>query len=219
MNFLSAKDVLEFIGLISAAVTAIVIATKQGRLWIVSHYKKYMEHRKAKMEMPVILKTIDGRLKRVEYELSPNGGGSMKDSLKIIKAEIEAANWLSPRPIFRCTSNGANIFVNEAYCHLCGVTATDLMRLGWRNFSADTDQMDDFYRRWLIASAELSQFSGKLKIQNIRGEYQGEWIVRIRLLGPIDGGDHNDFLWHGGLYPFDQVAKEYAKQYNIPLFN
>jgi hypothetical protein len=26
-------------------------------------------------------------------------------------------------------------------------------------------------------------------------------------------------LWHGGLYPSDQVAKDYAKQYNIPLFN
>jgi hypothetical protein len=46
----------------------------------------------------------------------------------------------------------------------------------------------------------------------------GEWTVRIRLLGAIDHQPNTDYLWHGGLYPYDQKAKEYAKEYNIPLF-
>ena len=217
--FFNSKEFFEIIGIVLGALTAISVASKTIREYVINKYKKWREISKLKSEMPLILKDIDNRLKRVEYEISPNGGGSMKDSLKIIKAEIEATNWLSPRPMFRCTSVGSNIFVNEAYCQLCGVTSSELMKLGWRNFSADFEQMDDFYRRWLVSSHELSQFTGKLKIQTNTGKYRGEWAVRIRLLGPIVGGEPNDYLWHGGLYPSDQVAKDYAKQYNIPLFN
>jgi PAS domain S-box-containing protein len=141
----------------------------------------------------------------------------MKDSLKIIKAEIEAANWLSPRPMFRCTSKGINIFVNEAYCQLCGTTSEELSRLNWRNFMADLDQMDDYFRRWSESTKELSQFVGLLKFQTKRGEYRGEWTARIRLLGEIDERV-DDYLWHGTLYPHDQTAKDYAREYNIPTF-
>jgi PAS domain-containing protein len=217
MRFLS-PQFLEYIGLFLGTLGAIIIATKNGRDFFISRYKNWRKYVKAKKEMPHLLKNIDERLQRVEYEISPNGGGSMKDSLKIIKAEIEATNWLSPRPMFRCTSKGLNIFVNEAYCQLCGVTSSELLKLGWRNFSADLDQMDDFYKRWISASENLSQFTGKLKIQNNHGEYRGEWTVRIRLLGAIDGQPNTDYLWHGGLYPSNQVAKDYAKEYNIPLF-
>jgi hypothetical protein len=57
-----------------------------------------------------------------------------------------------------------------------------------------------------------------LKIQNNHGEYRGEWTIRIRLLGAIDSEPNNDYLWHGSLYPYDQDAKAYAKEYNIPTF-
>jgi PAS domain-containing protein len=211
-------QILEYIGLLLGVLTAIVIATKNGRDFFIKRYKNWRKYTKSKKEMPFLIKNIDERLKKVEYEISPNGGGSMKDSLKIIKAEIEATNWLSPRPMFRCTSKGLNIFVNEAYCQLCGVTSSELLKLGWRNFSADLNQMDHFYERWLAAADTLSQFTGKLKIQNNHGEYRGEWTIRIRLLGAIDSEPNNDYLWHGSLYPYDQDAKEYAKEYNIPTF-
>jgi PAS domain-containing protein len=217
MNFLS-PQLLEYIGLLLGAITAIIVATKNGRDFFIIRYKNWREYSKSKREMPFIVKNIDDRLRKVEYEISPNGGGSMKDSLKIIKAEIEATNWLSPRPMFRCTSKGLNIFVNEAYCQLCGVMSSDLLKLGWKNFAYDLDQADDFFKRWTIAAENLSQFAGKLKFQNNEGEYMGEWTVRIRLLGAIDHLPNTDYLWHGGLYPYDQTAKDYAKEYNIPLF-
>ena len=217
MNFLS-PQFLEYIALFLGAITTIIVFSKNLRNFIVKKYKSHSEYSKSKREMPFTIRNIDDRLKKVEYEISPNGGGSMKDSLKIIKAEIEATNWLSPRPMFRCTSKGLNIFVNEAYCQLCGVTSSELLKLGWRNFSADLNQMDHFYERWLAAADTLSQFNGKLKIQNNHGEYRGEWTIRIRLLGAIDSEPNNDYLWHGSLYPYDQDAKAYAKEYNIPTF-
>jgi PAS domain-containing protein len=217
------KEIVELTGLILGVISALIIATKNGRGWIVSKFKSLREKRATRQDMPNLVREIrdlvgqlDHRLQKVEYEISPNGGGSMKDALKLIKAEIEASNWLSPRPTFRTTSSGINTFVNEAYCQLCGVTSEELMRLGWKNFCADEEQSDEFFKRWLISAKELSQFSGKLKIQNKRGEYRGEWIVRIRLLGPIDSVNP-DYLWHGGLYPLDDIAMRYARNYNIPL--
>jgi PAS domain-containing protein len=128
---------------------------------------------------------------------------------------MEATFWLNPRPSFRTTSRGVNILVNESYCHLCGATSDDLLKLGWRNFVEDEEQLDDYTRRWLESSKEFSQFSGKLKIKNNKNESRGEWIIKIRPLGPLENS--NDYIWHGTLYPFDYTAIEYAKAQNIPV--
>jgi len=215
--YLSIVEILKFIGLLFAALTALMAISKTVRNWVVNSHKKRQEYKKARHEMPKLLKNIDDRLKRVEYEISPNSGTSMKDSLNIIKAEIDANNWLSPRPSFRCTSTGINTFVNEAYCQLCGVNADELMRLGWKSFASDEDQADDYYDRFIKSTTNQSQFSGRLKIKSRNDEYRGEWSIRIRPLGPIVTPDGKDFLWSGALWPYDQVAKTYAKQYNIPL--
>lgn len=217
------KDTLEMAGLILGVATSLIVATKQGRDWLVAKWKNYQQVKKVRSELPYFIQNIntkmdamDNRLKKIEYETTPNSGGTLMGFVKLIKAEIEATNWLSPRPTFRTTSSGLNVFVNEAYCQLCGVTSEELMRLGWKNFAADSDDLDDFYDRWLQSSQQLSPFSGRLKLQNKNGEYRGEWTVRIRLLGPIDSiNPVPEYLWHGGLYPFDQKAKEYAKENGI----
>lgn len=201
---------------------SVLVFFKKIKKFFVEKYKKYKNYNKSKHEMPEILQEIklgisnlDARLKNVEYEISPNGGGSMKDSLKIIKAEIEAVFWLNPKPSFRTTSKGMNIQVNEAYCHLCATSSEELLRLNWKNYIEDELQLDDYMRRWEESTNAFSQFTGKLKFKNSRGEYMGEWMVKVRPLGPIEGG--KDYLWHGTIYPFDQKSKEYARNFNIPL--
>jgi PAS domain-containing protein len=215
--YLSIIEILKLIGLLGTALGVLMGVSKKVRMWVIDKYQKNQEYIKARHEMPNLLKNIDDRLRRVEYEISPNSGTSMKDSINIMKAEMDANNWLSPRPSFRCTSKGINTFVNEAYCHLCGVTPDELMKLGWKSFADDADQADDYYERFIQSTSNQSQFSGKIKIKNKNEEYQGEWIIRIRPLGSIKTSEGDDFLWHGGLYPFDNKAKEYAKNYNIPL--
>jgi len=226
------RDVFEYIIMGGSAVGVISLFFKGVRKYFRDIYNKYRENSKAKDDMPKMIIKIDRdldelqeRMKIVEYEVSPNGGGSMKDiqrrtgeSIQLIKAEIEASNWLSPRPTFRTTSSGLNIFVNEAFCQLCGVTSNELMKLGWKNFAFDEKQADDYYKRWLLSSHELSQFSSKLKFKNKNDEYRGEWTIRIRMLGRVESLDLvDDYIWHGALYPFDAEAKAYAKQYGMGL--
>ena len=210
------------ISIVIGLVSTFFVFYKKIKKFIIEKYKKNKIYSESKHEIPDILREIklgitnlDTRLKNVEYEISPNGGGSMKDSLKIITAEIEAMFWLNPKPSFRTTSRGMNIQVNEAYCHLCATTSEELLRLNWKNFIDDEIQLDDYMRRWEESTDAFSQFSGKLKFKNFRGEYMGEWLVKVRPLGPIEGG--KDYLWHGTIYPFDQKSKEYAMNFNIPL--
>jgi PAS domain-containing protein len=211
-----------FITIILGAIGAIILTWKQLKAFIVKKYKERREYIKSRDSIPTSLNkiadsvnNIDTRLKNVEYEISPNGGGSMKDSVKIIKAEIEAMFWLNPHPSFRTTYKGLNIMVNQAYCNLCGTSSEELLKLNWKNFIEDENQLDDYMRRWDDSTEVFSQFSGKLKFKNSKGDYTGEWIVKVRPLGAIDSG--NDFLWHGTIYPFDQKSKEYAKSYSIPV--
>jgi len=210
------------ISIVIGLVSTFFVFIKKIKKFISEKYKKNKIYSEFKHEIPDILREIklgitnlDTRLKNVEYEISPNGGGSMKDSLKIITAEIEAMFWLNPKPSFRTTSRAINIQVNETYCHLCATSSEELLRLNWKNFIDDEIQLDDYMRRWEESTDASSQFSGKLKFKNSRGEYMGEWLVKVRPLGPIEGG--KDYLWHGTIYPFDQKSKEYAKNFNIPL--
>jgi hypothetical protein len=214
----NAQTISILIGILST----FVIFFKRIKKYITKKYEQHKIYVKSKHEIPEILQEIksginnlDERLKNVEYEISPNGGGSMKDSLKIIKAEVEAMFWLNPKPSFRTTSKALNIQVNEAYCHLCGTASEELLRLNWKNFIEDADQLDDYMRRWEESTNAFSQFSGKLKFKNSLGEYMGEWLVKVRPLGSIEEG--KEYLWHGTIYPLDQKSKEYASNFNIPL--
>ena len=210
------------ISIVIGLVSTFLVFFKKIKKFIIKKYEQHKIYSKSKHEIPEILQEIksgignlDTRLKNVEYEISPNGGGSMKDSLKIIKAEIEAMFWLNPKPSFRTTSKAINIQVNETYCHLCATSSEELLRLNWKNFIEDEIQLDDYMRRWEESTDASSQFSGKLKFKNPRGEYMGEWLIKVRPLGPIEGG--KDYLWHGTIYPFDQKSKECARNFNIPL--
>lgn len=216
------KHHAEIISAIGGGIGAVILFWKQLKHFVVTKYNNRKNYISSRNQIPEILQEIksgisnlDNRIKNVEYEISPNGGGSMKDSLKIIKAEIEAMFWLNPKPSFRTTSKGLNIQVNEAYCHLCGTSSEELLRLNWKNYVEDENQLDDYLRRWEDTTSTFSQFAGKLKFKNAQGNSMGEWLVKVRPLGPIEGG--KEYLWHGTVYPFDAKSKDYARNFNIPL--
>lgn len=216
----------EYFGIVAGVLATILAISSKFRAFVKSKIDIIKNKKLAQTNMPVILDqinskmgSIDERLQKVEYQVSPNGNGSMRDKIALIQAEIEATIWLSPRPTFRTTSSGMNLFVNEAYSHLCNCPPDDLLRLGWKSFVSDENQADDFYERWLLASKNVSQFAAKLKIQPKNAEYRGEWLVRIRPLGQITSSTENDYMWQGILYPSDEIAKDYAKTFGIPIMN
>lgn len=216
-------DHAKTIAIICGAITALFIAWRNVYGFVKKTWRRMLDNLKARQEMPYhirdmgkTIKVIDERLSKVEYEITPNHGTTMKDAMKIIKAEIEAANWLSPRPSFRTDSRGINTFANQAYCNLVGANSGELLKLGWRNFIQDPDDGDDYTRRFLESSKEFSQFSGNLKLKNTQDEYVGEWTCKIKPLGPLES-DSDNYLWHGCLYPKDKVAIEHANKFNIPI--
>ena len=224
MNWEIITKYFEIAGLILGVLTTILALSSKFRNYIKVKYKNRKNRITAQKNIPSILDqinckvgSVDERLQKVEYQVSPNGNGSMRDKIALIQAEIEATIWLAPRPMFRTTSSGMNLFVNEAYCQLCNCSSDDLLKLGWKSFVADEEQADEFYSRWLLASKNLSQFAAKLKIQAKNSDYRGEWLVRIRPLGPITTSIDNDYMWQGILYPNDDIAKAYAKAYGIPI--
>ena len=211
------------VAIVAGGFTALFLAISQAHKFLLPYWNSYIKSMKARNAMPVLLqeigetvKQIDSRVKKVEYEITPNSGSSMKDAMRIIRAEIEAANWLQPRPSFRTTSFGVNTFVNEAYCNLCGATSDELLKLNWKNFIYAPEEGDDYMRRWLESAKEYSQFVGDIKLKNTKEEYVGKWTCKIRPLGPLET-DSNNYLWHGTLMPHDKVAIEYANKYNIPI--
>lgn len=223
-------EILSEVGGVTATIFGLIgtifAFSKKSRDWIKTKWNAFKARKAEKKNMPSLVAKIydnvqqmDIRLIKVEHELSPNGGGSMKDQLRLIKAETDANNWLTARPTFRTTSSGINVYVNEAYCNLCGCSSDELMKLGWKNFVEDAEQGDDFYDRWILASKSLSQFVGRLKIRSKAGEYRGEWLVRIRPLGPIESSDATDpeYMWHGVFHPYDSDAKAYAIAHGIPI--
>jgi len=213
---------MNFFIILVTTVTTFLLSYKRVKAFIV---KKYRDRKKRQMEygeMPHMLCEvkslvfdIDGRLERVEKEIKPNGGGSMKDALRIVRAEIEASFWLNPYPSFRMTTKMGNNLVNEAYCHLCNASSESLLKLGWRSFIEDQDQLDLFIGRWVACANTHSQYSGNLKFINTDNESIGTWTVKLRPLGAIPEAD--DYLWHGTMIPLDSVAIEVAKKLNIPL--
>lgn len=214
------------IAAVAGVIGTLLAFSKNFREWANKKLLDAKTRRDAKKNMPMLVaqiyenvKTLDTRVIKVEREVSPNGGGSMKDQLKLIKAELDATNWLTPRPTFRTTSTGMNLYVNEAYCQLCSCSPEELLKLGWKTFVSDEEQADEFYNRWILTAKALSQFASKLKIQNKHGEYRGEWMIRLRPLGPIEKeNSEDDYLWNGSLYPSDEVAKTYAKTFGIHVF-
>ena len=185
-------------------------------------WEKYKKYKERKNDIPNVLenirvdiKDINYRLATVEREMKPNGGGSMRDTLRIVKAEIEANFWLNPYPSFRMTSKKGNNMVNEAYCHLCKTSSESLLKLGWKNFVENQDELDKFIARWEASENTHSQYSGELKFKNKDGESVGTWMVKLRPLGSIENED--DYLWHGTMVPLDKKAIEIAQEFNIPL--
>lgn len=220
LGFDDIKDFFEIPAIIIASLITISSFSKTVRDYIKSRFDKIKTHRKAKRDMPYLIKNMankmedyDERLKKVEHEMSPNSGGSLNDKISMIQAEIKASNWLSQYPSFRCTSSGINTFVNEAYCELCDCRSEDLLKLSWRNFTFDDVEAEEYYNRWIRSSETFSQFVGNLKYKDLNGDYRGEWLVRIRPLGPITIEGSDDYLWHGTLYPFDEVAIEHQNRF------
>lgn len=85
--------------------------------------------------------------RRVEAELGPNGGGSMKDQVTVIAARQAAIFDSMSRPAFQADATGRFVSVNRAFEMMTGFPSRDLMGMGWVNL-IHQDQVEGFMLAW-----------------------------------------------------------------------
>ena len=235
MNIIYVKNMLEICAIV-AGLTVTLIPTYR---WMKNRIRRNEEEEEAKEDERKThkaiseqtlesIKGIDIRLKNVEEEITLSDG-SIKNFVHVIKAEIDTSNWLNPRPMFRTTTSGLNIFVNEAYCQICKCKSEDLINLGWMNFLISTEMADSIHRRWMSFAHELTQYNDVMHFVTNDGEDRGNWNVVIKPLGPttlqknvlsddrtIIKEDVHEYIWHGTFKPKDDIAKKIADNLGIP---
>lgn len=121
-------------GIIAWYNRAKLAATFLGRAWkLISSFaigpKKIMER----------LDRFEKRFDKIEYEMSPNGGGSIKDKINVIyelsvlaDARVKHMISMTDQPMYECrVSDGFTINVNEALCNLFGMTEPHMLGNGW----------------------------------------------------------------------------------------
>jgi PAS domain S-box-containing protein len=113
----------------------------RGEIW--NPFKKgfLMPRKERKLKMAAIVNNFDEVIssqKRIEAELSTNGGKSLKDTVNRIDRKTEHLQARarhqdnhSVRPIFELDASGGLTFANAALCETLGVDEEDLMFRNW----------------------------------------------------------------------------------------
>lgn len=129
--------------IIVSALTIIGILGKAG-WWIFKFLKKQYENiSKVHHQVEVIFK-----------EITPNGGGSIKDKVNSMSREISSntqmteqifyrQRWMMDHrqeAIFEAQNSGEISWVNKPYCKLSGRDSTDLLGHNWKNTIIEEDR-------------------------------------------------------------------------------
>jgi len=199
------KDWAGYVGAIVALGGFAAMLTRKGRAFFVA----CLEARRRKMAMPALVAAIAEDVGLVKKEVMFNGGGSVKDAVIRIEANLANEFWLRPQPAFICDSNGHNIRVTEAYCALVGVkNLFELQSISWRLF-VHPDSLEEYDNAWKAALSTGSQVTGRARFQTQEGEERGLWKVRI-LPFERERRDDGEDSWNftGYFYPLDDLSRE-----------
>lgn len=131
-----------------------------GGKWLFGWIVKRFKARKA------LLARIERALSTVELELTPNGGGSMRDKLTRLDmqsmlndARVRALMQASQLPIIEADATGLCVFVSRALCRLSDFSYDELLGDGWHNMIeyVDRERMVKAYRDAVAARREFSE--------------------------------------------------------------
>lgn len=132
-------------GFMAAVVTigglATAIKAIRGEIWNPFN-KGFLAPRKARrLKLAAVADTFDSVVasqKRIEAELSTNGGKSLKDTVNRIdrktehlQARARHQDNRSSKPIFELDAGGGLTFANAALCQMLGLEEEDLMFRNW----------------------------------------------------------------------------------------
>jgi PAS domain S-box-containing protein len=129
--------------------------------------------------------------KAITKQLEKNGGTSLVDkvqqilnkldsiSLQLHRVETWKTAWmeLTEEPIFVTDISGNYIWVNNAYSHLVGLTAEDLLGLGWSKALHPEDK-ENVIEEWKSSISSMSKFEYTYRVVN----YYSKDIAQIKTI-------------------------------------
>lgn len=135
-------------GIVAAFKTARPLARMSARAWRSNPIRR---HFAGVSQMVADVGAMRGEIseirRRVEGELGPNGGGSMKDQVTVIAARQAAIFDSMSRPAFQADAAGKFVSVNRAFEAMTGYPARDLLEMGWVNL-IHQDEVEEFMIAW-----------------------------------------------------------------------
>jgi PAS domain-containing protein len=123
------------------------------------------------MTLLALADRISSQLADIKKELTPNGGGSLKDQVSRIEqgqilTELHAKALLdqSSAPTFRCDARGHWIWANRALLKLSDMQAEQIYGNGWINLVIASER-EDVHCEWISAVEQGRDFSMTFTIQ------------------------------------------------------
>lgn len=144
---------------------------------------------------------------RILAELTPNGGGSIKDRIRRIDESIAVIEhryrWVqdcSLVAIYECSADGQATFCNAALCNLFGMPHESMLGTGWLAALVDEDRQST-WETWISSTEAGIPYSHSYEIINQR---TGERIkVRTKAVA-IKMRTGEIASYHGTIWRCDQ---------------
>ena len=163
-------------------------------------YKFYMRHIKPGLdqfksdiiylktsvnELKEDVKKVSEKVNSVERETRTNGGSTLKDDLKLIKAQTlinskatDSMLYLYGDPFFKADTQGNFTFVNHKFLQLTGLIGSeDANGIGWLKAVCENDR-HRVYTEWINSVTTESIFVCNFKLCNLITEEVTEVAVR-----------------------------------------
>lgn len=151
------------------------------------------------------LDSQDATLAAIRAELTPNGGGSLKDIVRkthdlAMIAELRTKQILATSPVgvYQCDRDGNCIWVNDALCSIFGLDSAAMMGRGWLLAVAD-DEREESNGHWQRAVDQDLPYSWTYTIENQRTRRAARYRTTVAVLRRPDTGE--PLLYHGTVEP------------------
>lgn len=122
------------------------------------------------------------RIDRVYAELTPNGGGSIKDKINqlsrdvaILRSGLSFSLALNPHCIFEASPDGECTFANVALCELFGVSQAEIVGRGWLSVLDGSDAREKAWHTWTSCVERRIPYMDRYQVCNPR-THERFWV-------------------------------------------
>lgn len=204
--------------LTGVSVGLIAVFNKKIVEWISLFFRIVTTKIKKKLSMNLTCPVpgIQNALNRIQAELHPNGGSSLRDAINRIDARTKTIEANTRRlqvshevltevvdvPFFRSDANGNTTYCSNSLCRLAGIASSkDYMGMNWLTY-VHNDDVDHVRSSWLVAIAEKRTFLGSFRLVN---PYSGKTYNIVEKATPVL--DDNDVVlgWEGVITKYEEI--------------